>query len=190
MPPTVRQIDDSSKPGRVPGKQPSWAIAPLPGDIWEVVEETGAPGKGNTFLLRWHDPKENAIFKSDPPRLAQWSPGVAVAFGPGRPQPFAFHYTKDAITIRFHMKLEGDFSRLDVIYDTNWGPLGGNGKPPEEGGLIQCPPMTPPPIGKWFEFQCTTPPGKHIRGLDGGLSIELLGQGEVRIRDVRVTEGN
>ncbi len=190
MAPTVKQINESSKPGRVSGKQPSWAIAPVPGDIWEVVEEPDAPGKGNTFLLRWLDSKENAIFKSGGIRLPQWSPGVAVAFGPGRPQPFAANYTKDAITIRFHMKLDGEFSRLDVIYDTNWGPLGGNGKPPEEGGEIQCPSMSPPPTGKWFEFQCTTPPGKHTRGLDGGLYIELLGKGEVRIRDVRVTEGN
>jgi len=91
------------------------------------------------------------------------------------------------------MKLDGAFSRLDMIFDTNWGPLAesgkGKGDPPEEGGAFSQS-MQPPPKGQWFEFSCTQKPGKqHQRGLDGTLSIELLGEGEIRIRDARVFEG-
>jgi hypothetical protein len=86
------------------------------------------------------------------------------------------------------MKLDGEFSRLDVKYGSNWGPLGANGKPPAEGGhFLQT--LTPPPKGQWFEFSYTqSPDANYQRGLDSSLSIELLGDGEVRLRDVRVFE--
>lgn len=188
-PPTLEEALGRDSSGKSALQQPSWAIAPVPGDVWEVVDETGAPGAGKTFLLRWHDTRGNAIFKARPPRLPRWTPGAAIAFRSGRSKPFCSFYTREPITIKFQMKLDGAFSRLDVIFDTNWGPLGGNGKPPELGGLFSTT-MAPPPIGKWFEFSFTKDPDqKFERGLDGNLFIELLGEGEVRIRDVRVFEG-
>ena len=48
-----------------------------------------------------------------------------------------------------------------------------------------------PPVGQWFEFKHTEPPeSKWKRGLDGVLSIEFLGEGEIRLRDVKVLEEN
>jgi FG-GAP-like repeat len=188
-PPTLENALGRDSAGKSKLQQPSWAIAPVPGDVWEVVDEPGAPGDGKTFLLRWHDAHGNSIFKSRPPRLSQWTPGASVAFRSGRSGPFCAFYTKEPITIKFQMKLDGAFSRLDMIFDTNWGPLGGDKKPPELGGDFSQT-MAPPPTGKWFEFSFTQPPDKkYERGLDGTLFIELLGEGEVRIRDVRVYEG-
>ena len=83
------------------------------------------------------------------------------------------------------MKLDGKFSRLQAIVRTNWGP-----NHPAEGGSFEGTPMVPPPTGKWFEYSYVQEPDKKYgRGLDGVLFIELLGEGEVRIRDVQITEG-
>lgn len=187
--PTVEKVLDEDKPGGLRGKVASWAIAPLPGDYWESVEESGAPGQGRTLLLRWHDWSTNSVFKFRPTPDPRWTRGVSIRFPNGRPGPYGGAFTKGSIRIRFHMKLDGKFSRMHVYMRTSWGPLR-NGKPPEEGGSFEAPPMLPPPTGKWFEFSHTEPPGKeHQRGLEGTLFIYLLGDGEVRIRDVRITEG-
>lgn len=192
-PPRTLQMDVFNRDGigATKGKQPSWAVAPLPGDVWEVVSDApDAPGAGKTLLLRWHDTSKNAIFRTRTAALPQWTPGCAVFFSDGNTGPFASQYTPNPITIRFHMKLTGKFTRLDMTFNTSWGPLGKNGKPPEEGGSFTKT-LTSPPSGSWFEFSHTEQPGgKHQRGLDGNLFIGLLGEGEVRIRDVRVTEGN
>ena len=65
-----------------------------------------------------------------------------------------------------------------------------NGKPPREGGpFVKS--LENPPNGQWFEFKHTEPPeSKWKRGLDGVLSIEFLGEGEIRLRDVKVLEEN
>jgi hypothetical protein len=175
--------------GRTANSQPSWAIAPLPGDIWEVVDEVGAPGDGRTLLLRWHPTAQNAVFRSKTVRPPQWTPGAAIYFSAGRPNPFASHYTDKPITISFRLKLDGAFTRLDVKFLTNLGDLV-DGKPPAPGGeFIKS--LENPPNGQWFEFKHTEPPeSKWKRGLDGVLSIEFLGEGEIRLRDVKVLEEN
>ncbi len=188
-PPTMEEALGRDSSGKAGKHHSSWAIAPVPGDVWEVIDEPGAPGAGKTFLLRWHDWRENAIFKARPARLPQWTPGASIAFRGGGSGPFCSNYTKDAVTVKFQMKLDGAFSRMDVIFRTNWGPLGSNKKPPAEGGDFSQV-MAPPPTGQWFEFSFSQPPdSKFERGLDGSLFIELLGEGEIRIRDVQVLEG-
>ncbi len=189
MPPRLEEQLQGDNAGQAHRKHASWGIAPIPGDVWEVVEETGAPGRGRTLLLRWHDPSHNAVFKSLTTAPPQWTQGVAIYFHPGRPDPFAHSYTKKPITIKFHMRLDGDFTRLDVHFGTNWGPLVKD-KPPVEGGDILST-MVSLPRRQWFEFTHTEEPhDEYERGLDGSLSIQLLGRGEVRLRDVRVFEGN
>lgn len=175
--------------GRSADSQPSWAIAPLPGDIWEVVDDPGAPGDGRTLVLRWHPTSQNAVFRNRTARPPQWTPGAAIYFSPGRPNPFASQYTDKPITISFRLKLDGEFTRLDVKFATNLGDLV-NGKPPLEGGAF-IKSLENPPHGQWFEFKHTEPPdSKWKRGLDGALSIEFLGEGEIRLRDVKVLEEN
>ena len=189
-PPPIDDQFDDDRAGKTGKKQGSWGIAPLPGDIWEVVDESSAPGQGKTLLLRWHDTSRNAAFKTQPPAPPQWTRGAAIHFDKAGSGPFGSSFTKQPITIKFHMKLDGEFSRLDVQWRTCWGPLGPDGKPPAEGGSFSAS-MTTLPRGQWFEFSHTEPPHKtYERGLDGALSIELLGKGEVRVRDVRVFEGN
>jgi hypothetical protein len=170
------------------GKTVSWAVAPWPGEIWEVVDESG-PGDGKTLLLRWHDWSRNTVFRRRPEAPPQWTPGVAVALENSIPNPFNDIFTDGPITISYHMKLDGQFSRLDTFFSTNYGPLGSDGKPPIEGGSFSHT-MENPPSGRWFEVRHTQPPhAQHSRGLAGSLYIMLLGHGEVRIRDVRVEEG-
>ena len=187
--PSLEDQFHNDRYGRSAKLQGSWAIAPLPGDIWEVVDESGVPGEGKTLLLRWYPVSENVVFRAPMPRPPQWTPGAAIYFSSGSPNPFASHYTDKAITISFQIRLDGAFSRLDVKFATNLGDLI-NGKPPLEGGpFVKS--IENPPVGKWFEFKQSEPPdAKWKRGLDGALSIELLGEGEIRIRDVKILEGN
>lgn len=188
-PPSLEDQLDGDGAGKSSRKQASWGIAPIPGDVWEIVEESGAPGRGSTLLLRWHDPAGNAVFKTPTTAPPQWTHGAAIHFDAGRPHPFAAFYTKKAVTIKFHMKLDGDFTRLDTTWTTSWGPLKG-GKPPAMGGSFSFS-MTTLPRGQWFEVTHTEQPHEEYqRGLDGSLSILLLGKGEVRLRDVRVYEGD
>lgn len=188
-PPSLESQLQGDDAGKSDTKQVSWGIAPMPGDVWEVVEEPGAPGEGNTLLLRWHDPARNSVFKSSTIAPPQWMPGAAVAIDSGRSGPFAQNFTKGPVTIKFHLRLDGDISRVDCIFKTTWGPLVG-GKPPAEGGHFFFS-TTSPPKGQWFEVTHTEEPNDTFqRGLDGDLYIMFLGKGEIRIRDVRVFDGN
>jgi hypothetical protein len=185
QPPSLESQLGKDRAGQAPGIAPSWGIAPMPGDVWEVVDEPSAPGKGKTLLLRWHDSSQNAVFKKPTVSPPQWTPGVAIRFHSGSSD----YFTDKPITIKFHMKLVGNFTRMDVGFNTNWGPLDRNGKPPAEGGEFVV--TSTPSTGNWFEFIHTEPPHqKYLRGIDGTLEIFLLGKGEVRIRDVRVLEGD
>jgi hypothetical protein len=188
-PPLLADQLQGDRVGRTANFQASWAIAPLPGDIWEVIDDPGAPGEGKSLYLRWHPSAGNTVFRSRTPRPPQWTPGAAVYFSPGRPNPFASHYTDKPITVSFHLKLDGAFSRLDVKFLSNFGDLVG-GKPPlEGGGFVKT--LENPPTGQWFEFKHVEPPdSKWKRGIDGAVSIELLGEGEIRLRDVKILEGN
>lgn len=187
-PPALEDQLEGDGAGRATGRQVSWGVAPFPGDVWEVVEEPGAPGGGNTLRLRWHDARQNAVFKTLTAAPPHWTPGAAVFFHSGSPKPFSDKFTSKPVTIKFYYKLDGAFSRMDVIWHTSWGPLV-NGKPPAEGGSVTAA-VAPPPAGGWAEFSHTEEPHEEYqRGLQGSLAIQFLGRGEIRIRDVRVFEG-
>lgn len=188
LPDLAKSIFNRDKPGQTESRQPSWAIAPFPGDVWESVEEAGAPGQGRTLLLRWHSLGQEGIFKSRLPDIPRWTPGAAVHFPNNTRGPFCTQYTRKPILVRFHYRLTGAFTRLDVQFISNWGPLGSNRKPPAEGGRETFT-LNPPAQGAWNEVSWTIPPHKeYARGLDAGLSIELIGRGELRLRDVRIQE--
>ncbi|GAB4167843.1 MAG: hypothetical protein Fur0032_05950 [Terrimicrobiaceae bacterium] len=188
-PPGLEVQLDGDEAGRANGKSVSWGIAPYPGDIWEVIEESGVPGRGRTLLLRWHDTRRDALFKTATVPPPQWTPGVGIHFDSGVNGPFGSNFTKKPITVKFHMKLDGEFSRMDANWGTTWGPLV-KGKPPAQGGSFSFS-MSPLPRGQWFEVTHTEEPHDEFeRGLCGSLTIMLLGKGEVRLRDVRVFEGN
>jgi hypothetical protein len=168
----------------IPRMAASWAVAPVPYEVFNVVKDDGGRyGSGNTFMLTWHDPARNAVFKQ--PRDA------VTSFGQGVSYEFSSVGGKDAglvdsnIRVSFFMKLEGTFTRLDVFEFAQYF----DGQNPVDGGRLYYKSLDPAPIGNWFQYQCVIPKGKFPREL-GPLQIHLKGRGNVSIRDVACSTTN
>jgi hypothetical protein len=184
------------------GTTPSYAIAPVPYEIFGLVEESASREKGSgdyTLLQTWHDPRSNQVFRQPRNQMTRFGQAVSLSFPSARLPKLDRKNLSDAkreawikenlhngnVRTSFYMKLEGDFSRLTVGYGSrNWYREKLN---IGDGGQIQFKTIENPPIGRWFHYQSIAGPSDQPRA-PGSLAIHLYGRGEVRIRDVAIAD--
>jgi 1,2-phenylacetyl-CoA epoxidase PaaB subunit len=186
------------------GSVASYAVAPVPYEVFRVEEEAPSRqnGQGNyTLVQSWHNPQENTVFKQPRNQLTRFGEGVSLYFQPKEKQKFQLRdassqeYTQwlsenlhqKNIRVSFYMKLEGEFSHLMAEYPCRrWNP---KSKTVAKGGQIRFHTMENPPIGQWFHYESIVEKADLPRTTTG-LYVFLLGRGEVRIRDVAVADTN
>jgi hypothetical protein len=173
------------------GSAPSFAIAPVPYEVFKLVEEGPSPERGEgdfTLVQSWHDPRENAVFNQSRDEPTRFGQGVSIAFQPKEGRKSEVKDEKihnDNVRVSFYMKLEGDFSLMTVVYGSSvWlSDIRKKG----QGGAIIFEKMETPPTGKWFHYESIAPAIDKPR-ISGRLAIHLHGRGEVYLRDVAVAD--
>jgi len=180
------------------GLIPSWAIAPVPYEVFEVIDERpdGNNGEGDkTLQLTWHNPNSNRIFRQPRDQPTPFGVGVSYSFPStradklGKTAPLEPWMTnnlhKGNVRISFFMKLEGSFSKLTVLYKSRF--YIEEIRKAGDGGKVFGPTMSPPPNGRWFHYEAVVGPGDRPR-TRGSLWVHLTGRGDVWIRDVAVAD--
>lgn len=184
------------------GAVPSYAVAPVPYEVFGLVNEAPSRAKGQgiyTLFQTWHDPQQNMVFKQPRDQITKFGEAVSVSFEPVRRKSLSrrnasaqeveqwmketLHH--DNVRVSFYVKLEGDFPLMTVEYFTrHWNPE--SRKLDKEGGIVFRT-VKEPPIGKWFHYESIVDKS-YLPRIPGSLVIRFHGRGEVRIRDVAVAD--
>ncbi len=174
-------------PGRrdgLPGLSASWGVAPVPFDLFQVIPATaGDPGLGATFVQSWHDPARHSVFRRPRDGVTSFGQGVGFAFFAADGRREAAATVDENLRVAFQIRVEGQFTRLEVQYDTAYY----EGKKARGRNLVVFPPLVPMPAGAWISYEAVVPKGEYPRSSGGRLFIRLLGRGVVGIRDVAIS---
>jgi len=167
----------------------SWAIAPVPYEVFEVIEERppGA-GEGNTFRLTWHDPATNKVFRQPRDGMTRFGQGVSIALLPNSKWSQGKTVVDENLRCTFRFKLEGRFERMHVSLGSRFFEMVNGKWELRDGGGAEFRTLLPPPTGgAWTTYDSVVPKGKYPRGVEAELHIQLIGRGNVSIRDVVVS---
>jgi hypothetical protein len=177
---------------RIPKPFASWAVAPVPYEVFDVIEETPpSAGLGNTLRQTWHDTSRNALFREPRAEMTKFGQGVSIDFESVRESKQSDErFADENIRCVFSMKLTGRWQRMQVHYDSRyWEKVDGKWEI-RDGGSIWFKTMVPPPNGTWFKYDSTIPKGKMPRSINASLKIFLIGRGTVELRDVALSTTN
>ncbi len=178
----------------------SWGIAPVPYDVWQVIQEKPPnAGEGNTLSLTWHEPVQNLVFKQNRDQLTRFGHGAQLHIGTkGGPYSDNRLEVGKGVRLSFHVKLEGKFTTMRSKIH-NRDRLSKGGFASKGNRHLILPFMDNPPHGKWFEVNFAFPPPDQAGVKDAksdwclgvrGISILWLGRGDISIRDVQLTESD
>lgn len=168
-----------------PGYSASWGIAPVPYEVWSVVEEEG-PGEGHTLHLRWHNPAENAVFKQARDQMTEFGQGAEVILcreGGAHAGNLNALVDKEHVKISFHYKLDGRFERIETAISAKYTDSKGDPNHHIYGTISQS---TGLKTGVWAKYEYIDGVPPFNRRVGNALHIRFVGRGEIRVRDVRV----
>jgi hypothetical protein len=172
----------------IPKPFASWAVAPVPYEVFDVIDETPqGGGEGKTFRLTWHDPATNAVFRQPRDAMTRFGQGASLNFSPRQAWSQDSNVVDENIRCVFRMKLEGRWERMDVTFGSRFFEQVAGKWEIRDGGHCNFRTMTPPPTGAWFTYDAVVPKGKYPRGIESDLTIQLIGRGNLSIRDVEVS---
>jgi len=171
----------------IPKPFASWAVAPVPYEVFDIVDEQpqGA-GDGKTLRLTWHDPSSNAVFRQPRDAMTRFGQGVSIHLSPRQAYSQDKNMVDENIRCVFRMKLEGRWERMHVVFGSRYFEKIDGKWEIRDGGHSNFRTMVPPQTGAWFTFDSVVAKGKFPRGIEADLVIQLIGRGNLHLRDVVV----